>query len=439
MADQFSDLLFRPSTRKRRPSFQDAVPPPINTMISNPFVVMSTIILDFNNVKRHFLMLGEAHSYNLTGAEAYKLTSVFRGVLSAATRQGVCVDVFLEMQMGSQYQLGDKSVSLHPQQGGMTCSLDTVAVAVASPEAIRDVAWPTVAHAPVPVRLPHSRGLSRVHFWDTRTFYATAGKFNKSIASLYTNMWPYLTDLQKFQFETFSRTIIHFIQARHSVEWTKETLKSVVIMVKEFKTMEIPVKDTVAYYMNLRDRIWKEFDKIQMPAAVKRTIEPAELFNKLQDPLLFETDIYLFYRMLITFNARGLEAEAYPACPRTPEHSIVYGGAKHMANIMLCMTHLLKSNQDFITGVPVTKKYTSDPVDLDELLPNFGLNPVHSPLVSQAAAPAATPTNHKRKKKSSASAGGASAGGASKPPGGESKSPGGESKSPGGESKSSIV
>jgi hypothetical protein len=124
--------------------------------------------------------------------------------------------------------------------------------------------------------------------------------------------------------------------------------------------------------MTLRDRIWKEFDKINVSPETKDTIEPNMLFTSAPHNDLMETDLYLFYRMLMTF--KDLR-KPYPTCPSTPSHIIVYGGDAHIQNIKAFLRHMMLWNQNDDNTLSVTGNFTEPTIDLNDLLKAFGLKP----------------------------------------------------------------
>jgi hypothetical protein len=221
--------------------------------------------------KWNILLIGEEHiPINIETQQ--NLSRFLKGIVTSIQQKNKCVDFFLEARLPPK-----SAIMKHSIQGGMSIALFHVidnAETFGNPE------------------------FYRLHLWDTRNDLPS--EFNR-----HDNTYN-------------DEDILYSILNEHSL--------TVDIHDQDNNTLSIG-----RFVHTLNKRLKKEFDKIDLDATIKEHLKP-EIISKDINPgtrgLLY-TDLYLFYRLLMTYNK-----VSHNNCPMYNQYSIVYGGQMHITNIL---------------------------------------------------------------------------------------------------------
>jgi len=299
--------------------------------LSIPFdlIYMATLHINFipAEVEKHILFLGEMHD-----RRTKELPNLIYNIVKQAVEQNECIDIFIESPLPPWKSIDPKNIPIsnpdskygdlytkkekkkekkkEEQQGGKYNYLWTLH---------------TLAQ-----KYPNNL---RVHSWDLR-MNSTMEK--EDILKMKVNQNE--LNINKFlqiAMDFFVNNILNFKQTWGEKE-IKDFMKEHSIFKINFKDDEI---DTLCNnLLNIRNLLLKEFNKITLFNVEKVDISPAALFSKLDLPqYTLITDIYAFYRMLITFNKKRKHDTD---CKKYPKNIIHWSGAKHSTNIMSLFKHL---------------------------------------------------------------------------------------------------
>ena len=99
----------------------------------------------------------------------------------------------------------------------------------------------------------------------------------------------------------------------------------------EFNELKSSQKQKIEKYISLVvRRIKKEYNKMRRKIK-NEYIKPAELVELLDHPVLFMTDLYLFYRLLMNFDT---EKRNTGKCKNYSQRCVVIGGDHHIENVI---------------------------------------------------------------------------------------------------------